>query len=133
MERPRKPCTYIAEKIHIGKSSCGWCFAVHIYPGGLKDIDREYCYDIAVYTLQDWTELWQYGYIKDEYGWVINPEYMAKIITERSMRNRQMDPDWYTRNHAVAGPNGLARHQIDGVRCVGHGEGTYDYLVRDFS
>lgn len=27
----------------------------------------------------------------------------------------------------------LIRAKVDGAHCVGHGEGTYDYIVGDFS
>lgn len=53
-------------------------------------------------------------------------------------------PGWYSpmayrsieemlqRNNAVPGPNNLLRHKID-QHCIGHGDGTYDYLVGEFS
>jgi len=34
-ERPPCPCcerTYVQERLHIGKSSGGWCFALHVIP-----------------------------------------------------------------------------------------------------
>ena len=31
------------------------------------------------------------------------------------------------------GPNNLYRHTIDGSFCIGHGEGTWDLFVGDFS
>lgn len=36
-------------------------------------------------------------------------------------------------NNAELGPNNLLRHKIDGQFCIGHGEGTWDYCIGDFS
>ena len=36
-------------------------------------------------------------------------------------------------NYAEPGPNGLVRAKINGVHCIGHGEGTWDYITGEFS
>ena len=94
------------EPIHIGKSSGGWCFSLHIYP------------DDNIHTLDDWKSLWYKpgSFIRNEYGEKILIEEMLKTITERSWRGR--DP---------------MRHEVDGCYCIGHGPGTYDYLIGEFS
>jgi len=61
---------------HIGKSSGGWCFSLHVYPEE----------NITTVT------------IVNEYGETISP-----------------------------------RHRVDGKHCVGHGEGTWDYIIGEFS
>jgi hypothetical protein len=91
---------------HIGKNSGGWCFSLHIYP------------EEGIHTLEDWKKLWhQYpSGIKDEYGNVISTTELEEIITERSWQG-----------------DFPLRSEIDGVHCIGHGSGTWDYIVGDFT
>ena len=113
---------------HIGKSSAGWCFGLHVYPGEIE-------------TLENWRSGWSaFGVrIADEYCDPVTPEKMLTIITARSWPRRDDPPagydswaDFYHRNHAMPGPNGLVRRQIDGRHCIGHGPGPWDLLVGDF-
>lgn len=120
---------------HIGKCSAGWCFALHVYP------------DEGINTLDDWRERWEGHLIVDEYGDAVDHAWMLRTITEWEGHSDftkplvpippfQPESDWSVflyRNHAEPGPNGLMRHKVDGRRCIGHGEGTWDYLVGDFS
>jgi hypothetical protein len=130
--------------MHIGKSSGGWCFSLHVGKW-LNDSDDE----PEAHSLEDWQALWS------REGWIIVNEYQDPITTEEMMdiitnRKREEAIDqgqwgtgWYSNygsfadylreNHAVEGPNNLLRHRIDGKRCVGHGEGTYDYITGEFS
>ena len=111
------------EVLHIGKSSGGWCFALHVYP---RQPDRPR-------DLDAWKARWQAcGVIKDEYGAVHTPEEMIATIENRSHPWAGQSFD-YERNHAQPGPNGLVRAKPDGVHCIGPGEGTWDYMVGDFS
>ena len=98
-------CGRAAEQLHIGKSSAGWCFALHVIP------------DEGINDLADWEARWsQPGMqIVDEYGETISPDEMKARICER-----QWD-------------GGLSRHSIDGHHCIGHGAGTYDLLPGEFS
>ena len=41
--------------------------------------------------------------------------------------------EWFMQNNAEHGPNGLVRSKIDGHHCIGHGAGTWDLEVGDFS
>jgi hypothetical protein len=112
------------EPIHIGKSSGGWCFSLHIVP------------EMNINTLEDWKFAWvkDGSWIEDEYNKIISPFEMRSIITERSWNPKKLPDDlWYEECCAEPGPNGLARHKIDGRICVGHGEGTWDYLQGEFS
>lgn len=104
---------------HIGKSSGGWCFSLHVYP------------EEGINTLNDWIGLFETGKILNEYGEEETKNDMVSIITERSW-NKHPDTVFCTMNHAEPGPNNLARHKL-GEYCIGHGEGTYDYIVGDFS
>ena len=62
---------------HIGKSSGGWCFSLHVYPE--EDIN----------DLQDWIPFWNQltpdKHIEDEYGAIITGEGMLIIICERKI------------------------------------------------
>ncbi len=122
-------CNHIEEvdKLHIGKSSGGWCFSLHVYPEYLAE---------NINTLSDWKQVFEVpgSSIVDEYDEVISPKKMLQIITERNWtRYHAWTEEEYERNYAEPGPNNLVRHQVDSTTCIGHGEGTYDYCVGDFS
>ncbi len=117
---------------HIGKSSAGWCFSLHVDPSD------------GIFALHDIKHLWFGKTIKDEYGSTISKKEMLAIITERSWERRSAeemnkDPfyeswdEFHSVNGSEDGPNGLLRHKIDGNHCIGHGDGTYDYLIGEFS
>lgn len=115
------PCT---ETLHIGKSSAGWCFALHVYP------------ERGITNLEDWLDLLcdPYAVIEDEYERWISPSKMLEQITLRSWAYAYThSPEFHMQNCSEPGPNGLLRCKVDGVRCIGHGEGTYDYIIGDFS
>ena len=124
----------IAERLHIGKSSRGWCFSLQVDPAR------------NIMTLEDWVLRWsQPGtIIEDEYGRATGVEEMMDCI-----QNRKLDTPWeesfketrwcrdeeefHRMNHSERGPNNLLRHRVDGVHCLGHGPGTWDYIAGDFS
>lgn len=95
-------CGRPEERLHIGKSSVGWAFGLHVIP------------EEGIKTLDDWLPLMDAGVIEDEYGTRIDKAAMLSYITNRSH------------------PRGLSRHEIDKRFCVGHGDGTWDYLVGEF-
>lgn len=94
------------EPLHIGKSSRGWCFSLHVMPAD------------NINTLNDWRELWnkEGAFIRDECNEKIPIHIMEQIITERKWKNCDAE-----------------RHKIDGVHCIGHGEGSWDYITGEFS
>lgn len=128
------------EKLHIGKSSAGWCYSLQVLP------------DEGLNSLSDWLVLFNSGTakIEDEYGAPLEPWEMVKIITKRgSLKEWDHDrwwnysilgrpspysseADFHNRNYSLRGPNGLLRRRID-QHCVGHGEGTWDLIPGDFS
>lgn len=116
-------------KKHIGKSSAGWCFGLHIYP------------DEGISSLDDWVDFlkskcgWFGPPIYTDYGEKISLEELFSIITERSRNTEpgEFTPELLHENNAIIGPNGLLRRRIDRYHCVGHGEGTWDYLISNFS
>ena len=105
-ERPRcETCGGASKPLHIGKSSYGWVFSLRIDPAdGIK-------------TLDDWRLAWSQpgAYIEDEYGDKVSIDKLESIITDRT--------------HPVS----LRRHTIDGRHCVGHGDGTWDLCIGEFS
>ena len=130
---PCPTCGRQDEPLHIGKSSAGWCFSLHIIPAE------------SIFDLSDWITRWSKRgcVILNEYDDTISTEEMLKVITRRSSPNRDWEaaplalgyPDWATfhsRNHSQPGPNGLLRHQL-GRWCASHGEGTWDCLPGEFS
>ena len=94
------------EPLHVGKSSGGWCFALHAIP---KD---------NITTLDDWRELWSKpsAFIRDEYGDKIPIQAREEIITQRRWRGEFP-----------------TRHELDGRHCIAHGNGTWDCIVGEFS
>ena len=127
-------CGHAQEERHIGKSSAGWCFSLHMYP------------DNGIRALSDWIAKWKAnptGIIRNEYEEVIPVEEMIDIITNRSWPERDdvaLSPEWFRVNQAEPGPKGLARHKVNlplavgyGTWCIGHGEGTWDLIIGEFS
>jgi len=121
-------CGHEKERLHIGKSSSGWCFSLHVIP------------EEQLTSLSDWETRWQTGSIVDEYGRALTAKEMLSVITERSwsQSNKERPDGWvswpafYAANHAEPGPNNLLRHQI-GRYCCGHGDGTWDLMPGEFS
>jgi hypothetical protein len=118
---PCTKCGHSPNELHIGKSSGGWCFSLHV--DARKGIN----------SLDDWKPLFKTGTIFNEYGDQITGQEMWSVITERGSDGPH---DWagfdFERNHAEKGPRGLARHKL-GPYCVGHGEGTWDLIPGEFS
>lgn len=115
-------CGRSDDPLHIGKSSAGWCFGLHVIPEeGLTD-------------LRAWQERWaRGGEIRDEIGTVVSPEEMMAIITDRRWNYaRAWTASEYNGNNAEPGPNGLVRHRV-GRYCLGHGAGTWDLIPGEFS
>lgn len=119
------------ERVHIGKSSVGWCFSLHVDPS------------IGIESLDGWTEMFKTGFIEDEYGNRLSAEDMIKKIVDRSnpvaFDNKKWisfsyrdEADFHLKNQSCRGPNNLLRHKI-GRYCVGHGAGTWDLIVGEFS
>ena len=121
---------------HIGKSSGGWHFSLHVIP------------EEGINTLDDWVELIKSseGQIKDEYGQDVTLSELLFEITNRSWLQSWDEKTWevskfqpycseahfHALNYSERGLNNLCRHAL-GYHCIGHGPGTYDYIVGDFS
>lgn len=94
------------ESLHIGNSSGGWCFSLHVIP------------EEGINTLDDWRARWAApgAFVRNEYGEYVQLEDLEKIITQRRWRGEFPK-----------------RHDIDGCHCIGHGSGTWDYITGEFS
>jgi len=115
--------------LHIGKSSCGWCFSLHVDPSeNINDLNNW----ILLFNMPN-------AIIKDEYNEIITIDEMLNIITNRSSKKSKkphLYKDWsefHKENHSENGPNGLIRHKIDGIHCIGHANGTWDMIKGEFS
>lgn len=121
---------FVDEKIHIGKSSSGWCFSLRLIPTR------------GIYSLEDWIDIFKSSTITDEYGQEISTYSMIDIIVDRQgtdfQKTRKVPmgfsswEEFHLINESEFGPNGLVRFKIDGVNCIGHGDGTWDLLTGEF-
>src|SRR2546426_12067923 len=68
--------------LHIGKSSGGWCFSLHVIP------------ERGINSLRDWYRLWRRdcNVIKNEYGDVMSIREMLSVITERKWDRKPFKP-----------------------------------------
>lgn len=131
--KPRcKECGHKEPARHIGKSSVGWVFALHVYP------------DEGINDLEDWMPLLaEAPEIRDEYDALVTPAEMLSIIKNRKWREpwpKQEPPvmysdwdDFHAKNSSIEGPHGLLRAKPDGRHCLKNGAGTWDCHVGDFS
>lgn len=125
---PCRECGREYEPLHIGKSSGGWCFALHVIPGEIDD-------------LPDWEARWTRGEIRNEYGDILTPEDMRAVILARAEITGVVDPppfyrswdEFHEKNSSEPGPAGLLRHRLNPAHCIRHGAGTYDCIIGEFS
>jgi hypothetical protein len=66
--------------LHIGKSSGGWVFGLHVDP------------ELGINDLSDWVALWSKpgSKIVDEFGREVPPEEMLEVITKREWRGHEL-------------------------------------------
>jgi len=124
LEMERCPhCGKPREELHIGKSSAGWVFALHIYP------------DRGVHDFPDWIDLFANpnNVIMDEYGKALKPEEFLPVVLLRFGKRDgdHLTREWLQVNQAVLGPHNLARCRED--EHTKHGRGTYDLHTREYS
>ena len=131
-ESPCPTCGRGDEELHIGKSSCGWHFSLHVIP------------ERGLNSLADWKRLFRKKgvVIKNEDGTKVSKVEMLDQITNRKIKRckatfpsayYKSEQDMMEKNSAVKGLNNLWRHKFDGNHCVGHGEGTWDLITGEFS
>ena len=111
--------------IHVGKSSYGWCFLLHVIP------------EEGLCSLEDWRARWSRpGAQLWANGAPVTPEELENTITNRSFVNRHgtgRNRAWYEKNDAERGPRSLARFKVGRGGCVAHGPGTWDLIEGEFS
>lgn len=133
-EQPCKCCGHSSDRepTHIGRSSYGWCFALHVMP------------EIGIHNLDDWINLINNGVytIMDEYYEIVSVDTLLEIILGRRAGHwcaetlptnpdpRDTYPILYHPNHPT-----LRRHIVDGDFCIAHGpnDATYDCIIGIFS
>ena len=122
-QSPCPTCGREYDRLHIGKSSAGWCFALHVDP------------DAGIHDLPDWEARWAKpgAVILDEYDRLLSPSDMRLIVMARARMGSETPEDWYWYfvNDATPGPEGLARRKL-GRHCIGHGDGTWDLITGEF-
>lgn len=111
---------YEGQELHIGKSSMGWCFSLHVIPElGLNDWP-EWLEFIQKSLQEGWT-------LEDEYGGGVSVEQLTQTVTDRKFPYDHGKTYGYT-----IGPNNLLRHPVDDHNCLGHGSGTWDLIAGEF-
>ena len=127
-ENPCPHCKHPERRLHVGKSSGGWCFSLHV-------LDAAETGGLRIQSLADWEEQFRKpgSVIVNEYGDTVSVEEMLREIKERKPVPRSPPPDerFLRDNEAEIGPKGLLRHRL-GRHCVAHGEGTWDMIAGYF-
>lgn len=125
-------CGRSDESLHIGKSSMGWCFGLHVIP------------EEEIGSLDDWEALFRRpgATIRDECGRVLSADEMLARIRNRGGRpfddrtewmGYRDEADFHAKNHSERGPNGLLRRRLMGGHVISHGDGTWDCCIGEFS
>jgi hypothetical protein len=117
-------CGHTPAPLHIGKSSAGWCFSLHVIP------------ELGLHDWPDWEDYLAQPRvtITDEYQDTMSLEDLRLVVMARQWpADRTQSATWYAENAAEPGPAGLARARVDGRHCVGHGAGTWDLICGEFS
>lgn len=93
---PCECCNRGYDNLHIGKSSMGWVFSLHVIKGEIE-------------TLDQWKDRWSKEGVRivNEYGDTLTPDEMLKVITNRSH------------------PGGLQRHHTYNTLGRGEGTWDY--------
>ena len=109
-------------KLHIGKSSAGWCFALCVHP------------EHGINSLADWRTVWEQPQVTivDEYGDVWTVADLVDTITNREWRGIH-DARWWLDNRAVDGPRGLARQTYHATPPPDPANDTYTLISGEFS
>lgn len=121
-----KCCGHKKEPLHIGKSSGGWCFSLHVEPSD----------PVFPHNLEEWKYLFNSPchYIEDEYSNTISKEEMLKTITKRFwLAEPRRSENEYNINQAESRPKNLVRCKVDDVHYINHGDSTYDLIQGEFS
>ena len=110
------------QKLHIGKSSAGWYFLLHVIPG-------------VIDNLEDWEKRFEDedSFILDEYRNPVSPKVMRNTVCVRNAPRSVHTGDFMRSNYAEMGKNNLVRFVEGLAHCIGHGEGPWSYITGEFS
>lgn len=119
------PCE---QTLHIGKSSYGWVFALHVIP------------ELGINDFPDWIKLFheEGTRIIDEYDREVSKFEMTSLITDREdmvPSSPAKDQEFLKQNYAVYDEyNCLLRAEVsERTRCIRHGGGSWDLIEGEFS
>lgn len=109
-------CCGNEDKYHIGKSSGGWVFSLHVEPDeGINDL-----YDV-MQIIKDPKRK-----VVNEYGDTIFKKNLLDIIKNRKCEERGEPPNSFSSwgqfhriNDSLEGPNNLLRHKLK-HNCIAH-------------
>jgi hypothetical protein len=118
--------TEYVQRLHIGKSSFGWCFSLHVYP------------ERGILSPEDWKREWSHeGFeIRDEYDRLVTQQTMWETITNRQHSGSHKSIDGKGNEYSLLGqyelgPNNLLRNPAKEGECW-PGEGTWDCCAYEF-
>jgi hypothetical protein len=129
-------------KLHIGKSSKGWAFALHVF----TEVERQEDHSLPA-NLEDWVQGWfktSTNRIVDEYGDTYSVGELLTIICDRPLDLYGVNSDrvpygfsswgeFFDKNCAEPGQDGFIHSRVGLGGCVGHGEGPWDLIATEFS
>lgn len=140
-------CGHLPGDVHLGKSSLGWCFSLHVIPEcGVNDLE----------SMIKWLtkSIFDGSKIVSEYEEQKTLSEFLDVVTKRTnprIVRDGWDSNWWqcdglprsfsysseeafhNLNGSKRGPSGLLRHQVDGEHCIGNGPGTWDLITGNFS
>ena len=139
---PCPSCGHIHPPTYLGESSEGWCFLLRVHPeegiDSLSDLINWIADEIRLNNAR----------IMDEYEEEYSLLGFLDIVTKRSnpkiinmgwaksfdhYKWYKNEADFHQHNGSERGPSGLLRHRIGSGYCIGHGPGTWDFTVGEFS
>lgn len=109
---------YYFKGVHIGKVSSGWVFAMNTHP------------DDGIASWDDWKKVIDGDPVVNEYDEII-PFEQFRVEVEDRKHPFGLRPKDTSKLLGVSGVDritGLFRHQIGYGSCIGHGEGSWDYM-----
>ena len=144
--RPYWVTSHLSSITHLGLSAYGWTFALQVMPEcGINDLP-----DMIKWIQEKLSS--KRSNIVDEYNSTYSLLQFLQVVTIRSNTARikggwdaswWLDPtppiiycseeNFHQINQSERGPSGLLRRQIDGEFCIGHGAGTWDLCIGEFS
>ena len=118
-------------QLHIGKSSGGWHFSLHI----IREIDMyDNQVDEPILSLSDWLLIFDTYRIFDEYDKEITKEEMLDIIKNRGAHSDTvLTEQEASKCGGIIGYNNLVASKIDYNHCFGNEGGTWDLIGGEFS